>query len=85
MAKLQHQDVVAFLKEGQQKRTDQLLERLARHPDREWNMLHGVLCMSHGLGCDDTQLSDAVFDGNRIAGRLDELNRQATAAYKASK
>jgi hypothetical protein len=56
-----------------QTRTDTLLGQWKGHSN-EWNALHGVLCMSHGLKGADYDLVESCFDGIRIAGRLDEIN-----------
>lgn len=64
--------------DGKQRRTDILLARL-RGTDNEFTKLHAILCMSHGLDLEDSLLAGAVFDGVRIAERLDEMNREVAA------
>lgn len=61
------------LQDPRQSRTDVLFKRLRGKPT-EYTVLHAIMCMSHGLSGDDYKLAESVFDGMRIAQRLDEMN-----------
>lgn len=63
--------------EARARRTDQMLAHWAGKSN-EWRMLHGILCMSHGLqDVGESMAVDMVYDGLRIAERLDFLNSEA--------
>lgn len=67
------------MRDPRQTRTDVLLARL-RGKVSEFSQLHAVMCMSHGLSGDDYVLAESVFDGVRLAQRLDELNQEQVRA-----
>lgn len=60
-------------------RTDKLLAHF-RGIKNEFGILHGILCMTHPFkSCSDDGWMEAnnLFDGLRIAARLDELQKEA--------
>ena len=71
-----HRSDLVPIEDPRQTRTDVLLRRWHGKPG-EYPALHGVLCMPHGLSGDDWKLAESVFDGMRIALRLDELMQAA--------
>lgn len=62
------------------RRTEALLKNFERNAD-EFEMLKGVLCMSHGLTWDDRKVVAPAFDNIMIARRMDEIN----AAFQADR
>ena len=68
------------INDQRQARTDKLLARL-KGQTTEFAQLHTLLCMSHGLSGDDYTLAESVFDGMRLANRLDDLNQAARAQF----
>lgn len=66
-------------------RTRKLLTQF-RGLNDEFAMLKGVLCMAHGFDSfeADGRLVRSVFDTMLIAGRMDEINREVIAQFKAA-
>jgi hypothetical protein len=67
-----------FTGEGTQKsRTDTIMKMWRGHK-YEWNKLHSILCMDHGWeNSDSIWFADNWIDTDRIARRLDKLNKDA--------
>jgi hypothetical protein len=60
-------------KKAIQRRTNNLLKDNYGH-EREFSILHGILCMTCGSDTEDYEILRSIFDMQRIATRLDKLN-----------
>lgn len=65
---------------SRQKRTDAIIKHYRGLPG-EWEMLKGLLCMTHPFDCSNADFKklDACFDGLMIAARMDEITRELFA------
>ena len=68
--------MIIELKQSTQERTDIILKQWRGHAN-EFKVLHGYLCMTHGLDVHDSVALGTVFDFNRFAHRMDEMNAEA--------
>lgn len=62
--------------EARTRRTKTILDAWRGNP-REFDHLHGILCIAHGWKTDESIEMDQIIDNMAIAERLDEMNNIA--------